>query len=248
MTDLKRQQSPKNPNDLLRRARTSRGWTQTELAEMLDTDTRTVGRWENDGVLPNVLSLQKLCDTFGMTEIELGFISPEEYVPPYCYIPHRRNPCFTGRERILQTLYDALEADRKRGLPLAISGVGGIGKTQLLIEYSHKYGYRYQAIFYLRAESRSKLAADMATIAGILDLPQRQEQDLRVVVAAVQQWLNTHAHWLLIYDNVTDLDMLSAFIPRPEKGHIALTTLSQLMGSHAHKINLERMDQQINRT
>jgi transcriptional regulator with XRE-family HTH domain len=72
------------PNEQLRRARHLKGWTQSELAEALDTDFETVSRWERGVTAPSSYFRQKLCHVLNRTPEELGFISPHihEFLVP----------------------------------------------------------------------------------------------------------------------------------------------------------------------
>jgi predicted ATPase/DNA-binding CsgD family transcriptional regulator/transcriptional regulator with XRE-family HTH domain len=62
------------PNERLRRARYERGWTQTELAEKVDSTFETVSRWERGIKVPGAFYRKKLCAVFGKTAEELGFL------------------------------------------------------------------------------------------------------------------------------------------------------------------------------
>src|SRR6266849_1436097 len=62
------------PNERLRRARYERGWTQAELAEKVDTTFESVSRWERGIKVPGANYRKKLCDVFGKTAEELGFL------------------------------------------------------------------------------------------------------------------------------------------------------------------------------
>lgn len=62
------------PNERLKRARHEQGWTQAELAEKLDTSFETVSRWERGIKAPGAFYRKKLCDVFGKTAQELGFL------------------------------------------------------------------------------------------------------------------------------------------------------------------------------
>ena len=59
---------------------------------------------------------------------------------PIWNIPYQRNPLFTGREDVLKKLSEALKAGKTAALaqPQAISGLGGIGKTQTAVEYAYR--------------------------------------------------------------------------------------------------------------
>ncbi len=123
----------------------------------------------------------------------------------------------------------------------AISGLGGIGKTQTVIEYAYRYYDSYSAVFWVRAETHALIVADFVAIAAHLSLSEKDEQDQTRTVEAVKQWLNTSTHWLLILDNVEDFTMLDDFLPQEDKGSIIITTRSQSTGVFAQCIALEQM-------
>ena len=85
-------------------------------------------------------------------------------------IPYQRNPFFTGREDILKYLHDTLTTDKTAALtqPQAITGLGGIGKTQTAVEYAYRYASEYQAVLWARADSREELLLDFMSIANLL--------------------------------------------------------------------------------
>src|SRR5438034_4875555 len=71
------------PNEQLRRARHHKGWTQSGLAEVLNTDFETVSRWERGITVPSAYYREKLCDVFGMTAEELGLMSSFSISPTF---------------------------------------------------------------------------------------------------------------------------------------------------------------------
>jgi tetratricopeptide (TPR) repeat protein len=131
---------------------------------------------------------------------------------------------FTGRESVLAQLQKALAA---RGRA-ALSGLGGMGKTQTALEYAHRHLENYDHIFLVSAASREGLLSGYVTIAGLLKLPSAGAQDQTLVVDAVKCWLGSYERCLLILDNADDLAIIRPFIPPGKNGHILLTSRAQV--------------------
>ena len=127
----------------------------------------------------------------------------------------------------------------------AISGLGGIGKSQIAIEYAFRYREAYSFVAWVRAASREALITDFVSLAGLLHLPEANEQDQNMVVAALKRWLVSHQGWLLILDNADDLELAVEFLPSGGNGHILLTTRAQATGSIAPSIAVEKMEQDV---
>lgn len=156
-------------------------------------------------------------------------------------VPYRRNPFFTGRTGVLTSLHESFCAKKMAIKTQALSGLGGIGKTQIAIEYVYRYHNEYQVILWVRGDTREKMLADIATLATLLNLKERHEQEQRHVVEAVRIWLRKNTKWLLIIDNVEDLRLVQTLLPSAGRGHILLTTRTQTTGNVAQCIDLEKM-------
>ncbi len=161
-------------------------------------------------------------------------------------IPYPRNPVFTGREEMLSRLHEQLQkGPAALAQPQAISGLGGIGKTQIAVEYAYQYGQDYQAVLWSRAETQEALVSGYVEIAQHLNLPQKDEQDQALVVKAVLHWFKTQRQWLLILDNADDLKVVREFLPPTPGGHLLLTTRAQSMGRLASRLEVETMDRDV---
>ncbi len=241
----------------LKQERERRGWTQSHVAERLGTTQANVSRWEN-GDLPGLYYRQKLGELFGKILEELGLIpdtqeqSEEHPIPsislpsvvqqPIWNVPYRQNLFFTGREEILASLYTVLSSNiASRPQIWAISGLGGIGKTQLVVEYAYRHRGDYQAILWVTASSHAAFIADFVMLATPLDLPEQHEQDQDTVVRAVKRWLDANNGWLLILDDVDNLEMIVDFLPAHGTGEVLLTTRLQALGTVAQRISVEKM-------
>ena len=67
---------------------------------------------------------------------------PKRYpgtLPAVWTVAHRRNRDFTGREEILESLRSELSSGTPAAVTQAIAGLGGVGKTQLAIEYAYRH-------------------------------------------------------------------------------------------------------------
>jgi tetratricopeptide (TPR) repeat protein/DNA-binding XRE family transcriptional regulator len=230
------------PNELLRNEREQRNWTQEYVAERIGApDPKMVGKWERGNTTPQLHYCKQLAKLFEKSTRELGLVRRGEV--PFWNVPYRQNPFFTGREDILMSLHEALRSDKAAALtqPYALCGLGGVGKTQTAVEYAFRYRHKYQAILWVRADSREVLTSDFAAIAALLHMPEQNEQVLSRTMAAVKQWLTAVTRWLLIFDNVDDLQIINDFMPSPCRGHALLTTRTNITGTIAHSIEIDTM-------
>jgi tetratricopeptide (TPR) repeat protein len=161
---------------------------------------------------------------------------------PLWNVPYPHNPFFIGREALLTQLYDTLHNEKAAALTQAISGLGGIGKTQLAVEYAYRNRDKYQSIPWTTATTYETLFTDFVALAGLLDLPEKDSQDQTITVNAVKHWLESNSQWLLIMDNADDLEILRDFLPTGGKGHLILTTRSQATGAVAQSLEVKELE------
>src|SRR6266566_2154712 len=169
----------------------------------------------------------------------------QELSQPLWNVPYPRNPLFTGREHILERLATMLITSETAALaqPLAISGLGGIGKTQTAIEYAYRFREQYRQVLWARADTRENLIQDYVALESLLQLPEQHLKDQPQIVEGVKRWLGEQREWLLILDNADDLAMLRDFLPETHTCHVLLTTRAQAMGRLARRIELDHMEQ-----
>jgi tetratricopeptide (TPR) repeat protein/transcriptional regulator with XRE-family HTH domain len=247
-------------NSRLREARLERGWSQQELADLVGTTPVNVSRWENGSNFPVPYYRQKLSEALGKTLAELDLLSsspPQDVVtkPPELVllpslpvsrvvnIPVTRNPYFTGRQQLLESLHDRLSTAKMAALTQAqaLYGLGGVGKTQTAVEYAYRHGDDYTHVFWVLAATRDTLVAGFVKLAELLDLREKDEQDQQRIVAAVKHWLTAHDGWLLILDNADDLPLARQFLPSHHKGYVLFTTRAQASGTIASNIEVEQL-------
>ncbi|KAF2730312.1 hypothetical protein EJ04DRAFT_396871, partial [Polyplosphaeria fusca] len=153
---------------------------------------------------------------------------------------------FVAREEELSKMHGLLHGHSSRAA-VVLHGLGGIGKTQLAVEYVRQHKEKHTAIFWLNANDEDSLRLSFRTIAqqilehcpstgilGDLDL----EGDLNRVVNAVKAWfsLRGNTYWLIIFDNYdnpqtpgssdrTTVD-IRRYLPESDHGSIIITTRS----------------------
>jgi tetratricopeptide (TPR) repeat protein len=235
---------PGIPNELFTYERKKRHWTQGDVADKISApDERLIRRWERGEVAPTPHYRGKLAEVFGKSARALGF--PPDGQISFWHMSYRRNAYFTGREDILQLLRHTLLAQHASlvpRLPLALSGLGGVGKSQIALEYAYRYREHYHTVLWLHAASYQDLVADVTAVADLLDLPGKDTAKPAQLIETLKEWLTQLTRWLLIFDNVESLQLLDDFLPGEIKGHLLLTTLSHPTGTHAHRIAVEPMD------
>src|SRR5579875_2775364 len=233
------------PNELLIYERERRHWTQEEVAEKIAglgaEGPKTIGRWERGIIKPSPYYLRQLAALYGRSVEELGYTKRDRI--PFFSVPYSRNAFFTGREDILARLHAlfTLQKSKATRLPLALTVLGGVGKTQIALEYTYRFMREYHTVVWLRADDAEVLAADFAAIATLLNLPIQHEQDQRRIIKAVKHWFTQMSRWLLIFDNADHPERIYDFLPTPCYGHILLTTRSHATATYAQPIEIREM-------
>ncbi len=151
--------------------------------------------------------------------------APTPQWPRIWNIPLNRNPNFTGRDKLLNDLHSELHSDRAAALTQtqAIHGLGGIGKTQIAAEYAYRHASEYDIVWWVHAEQATALAEELAGLARMLDLPQKDARDQSVVIQAVHGALRQREKWLVVFDNATGPTELHDFLPQGP-GHVIITS------------------------
>ncbi|GIH06661.1 hypothetical protein Rhe02_47280 [Rhizocola hellebori] len=135
-----------------------------------------------------------------------------------------RNPDFTGRANLLDELKSGLAAG-----PVAVTamhGLGGIGKSQLALEFAHQALARstYRVAWWIRAESALTLTEDLTSLGPGLGVPVVADQEQ--MTTAVYAVLQDRADWLLVFDNAPNAEAVRKSIP-PGRGHVVITSRSR---------------------
>jgi tetratricopeptide (TPR) repeat protein len=199
-------------------------------------DSKAVSQWKDKDAafLEIVNGIRKVIETqFVGTLARLG--SSKE---PLWNVPHRYNPFFTGRDDLLTALHTYFIAtSTPYTLIQALSGLGGMGKTQIAFAYASRYRHEYQSVLWMNADSRTTFVEEVIALANLLGLPEKDRGDQRQLFTAVKRWLERNHRWLLLLDNLDNVDdftLVDQLVPTQGSGHVLLTTRLQTTGSFAH--------------
>jgi len=144
-------------------------------------------------------------------------------MPRLWNLPYQRNPLFTGREELLTQLYHRFQ-ERVADPTLALTGLGGIGKTQVAVEYAYRHQKDYRLILWLTASSLGNAAGKGQFFVGF------------------KSWLYHERNWLLVLDQIEDLSLIDLIVPPKRSGdHVLITTRARATGTYADVLPVEPM-------
>ncbi len=137
-------------------------------------------------------------------------------------LPHLRNLNFADRAAEIGELRQMV-GTAERAVPLvAVVGLGGVDKTQLVIEYVHRSAADYRVVWWVPAEEPAGLRSRYAALAGELGLAAHQDVDRSV--ARVRDWLGANAGWLLVFDNAEEPAGVRPYLPPGGAGQVLVTS------------------------
>lgn len=153
-----------------------------------------------------------------------------------------KNPRFTGREEALADLRRLLGAQGKTVvLPVAVQGLGGVGKTQLALEYANRYGKAYDVVWWISSEQAQFVDSSLLELGKRLDLnldPAAVADNVRLVLQSLERGEPTK-RWLLVYDNAEDPEDLDKLLPNGGHGHVLITSRNSSWGDRADSVTVD---------
>ncbi|MEO3778033.1 FxSxx-COOH system tetratricopeptide repeat protein [Micromonospora sp. B11E3] len=120
-------------------------------------------------------------------------------------LPRRPTPVFLGRRETLQSLAEQVNVDAGGTvLGAAVFGLGGVGKTELALQYAHAHRGRYRPLWWVDADTADSVAAGLAALTRSLTPTWPRSAGVDDAAAWALRWLAGHGGWLVVLDNVTD--------------------------------------------
>ncbi|MEW1647298.1 FxSxx-COOH system tetratricopeptide repeat protein [Streptomyces sp. NPDC091219] len=140
-----------------------------------------------------------------------------------------RNAHFIGRDDMLATVAEQLQRGELAAvLPHALHGTGGVGKSQIAIEYVYRHQQEFDVVWWVPAEQQSMVLSSFAGLARALGLTVGPQPGTAVprVLEALRDG-DQYGRWLLIFDNAEDVDGVRPFIPSSGNGKVIVTSRNQ---------------------
>ena len=141
-----------------------------------------------------------------------------------------RNLGFTGRAKLLSAVRRQLIAGN-RAVVQALHGMGGVGKTQLAVEYAHRFAAGYDLVWWINAEQLELVLEQTASLAVAVGLVPA-DTAIPAAAAAAKEYLRNSGRWLLIFDNAEDPAAIRALLP-DGPGHVLITSRNPAWGEIA---------------
>ncbi|BEL06255.1 hypothetical protein Q0Z83_044460 [Actinoplanes sichuanensis] len=186
-----------------------------------------------------------------------GGPSMTHYTSPAVFIPAResgyapagwktvppQNVNFVGRDDMLSRMRAMLVNSAQTAvlLPRALYGLGGVGKTQLAIEYVHRHRGDYDLVWWVAAEDPAEIRRSLVELAGQLETPVTGDTlgTIRRVHEALEERRKAE-HWLLIFDNIGDPESVRGLLPSPRHGHVLVTTRENTWSDQGRAVQVDK--------
>ncbi|MGA7178505.1 MAG: tetratricopeptide repeat protein [Thiobacillaceae bacterium] len=167
------------------------------------------------------------------------FRAPAGAEHPFRLIDHSLSPHFQDPNGLLARLHEQLAASGSAAVlaRAALYGMGGVGKTQLALKYSHEYRDLYAGVWWFRSETDATLQLDAQACCDTVGAP---INDGELPGAALKRWLARQtATWLLVFDNAEDVATLRTRLPEDGPHHVIITSRNPAWGGLAKPVELE---------
>ena len=170
-------------------------------------------------------------------------------LPINSFLPFRRNDEFVGRRPQLVQIAQLFSEQWGNGRPsiVALSGIGGIGKTQSAVEFCYRYGrYFSGGVYWLSFAETEDVAEEVAVIGSercMALVNENEELTLKEQVSRVQKAWQSPEPRLLIFDNCEDELLLRRWAPTTGGVCLLLTSRRQFWPStlSVKTIHLDRL-------
>jgi tetratricopeptide (TPR) repeat protein len=163
---------------------------------------------------------------------------------------------YTDRPELSKELGEKLSKTQGTGLAhaAAVVGLGGTGKTQLVLRYIEEHEAEYDAILWIDVRTEETARSSYERCCRVLGLPVEASADNKSLqdvpcVQAVLTWLRTRTDkkkWLTILDNADQVSWESSIVPNGRAGTVIVTSQDdrasrKLLGGHTLTVKVDAM-------
>ncbi|WP_405742491.1 FxSxx-COOH system tetratricopeptide repeat protein [Streptomyces sp. NBC_00028] len=149
-----------------------------------------------------------------------------------------RNAAFTGRDSMLVHLREALGSGQRVAVQ-ALHGRGGVGKTQLVLEYAYRFAGEYEFAWWIASEDPALIPDQLAQLAARTGIAPTGTPPAAAVELLLAE-LGTMSRWLLVFDNAEDPAALAPFLPGGP-GHVLITSRNPLWTGYAVPVDVDTL-------
>lgn len=152
-----------------------------------------------------------------------------------------RNGDFIGRNQLLEALERRLRAEHVTAvLPQALHGLGGVGKSQIAVEYAYRHRDEYDIVWWIPAEQPAQILRAILALGEKLGLEVEGEASTAVVdVWNALQTGASYPKWLLIFDNAETVDTVQPYLPREGSGKVLITSRNERWTDLAQTLEID---------
>ncbi|MGI5268693.1 FxSxx-COOH system tetratricopeptide repeat protein [Nonomuraea sp. CA-218870] len=195
-----------------------------------------------DSVYTHVVKDLPTPDPFGVTiNMTATPVAPkrESHEPTPVWNVPQKNHNFTGREAILNQLHERLSSGTTAVLPEALHGLGGVGKSQIAVEYCYRHQKEYDLIWWIPSERLTMVRQAFVDLADQLDLRVSEPNVAEIAVKEALRLGRPYGNWLLVFDNAEDVEEIKKFFPTNGPGKIMVTSRSRDWFAYATPLEVD---------
>jgi len=150
-----------------------------------------------------------------------------------------RNLGFTGRDGVLEDVHRSLSDHATSALVAPLHGLGGVGKSQIAMEFAHRYQSHYDLVWWVQADDDQSIRRSLVSLAKRLKLPTSEDvQDTVETVLDALRRGDPHDRWLLIYDDAGEPGEIGRYLPSG-RGHVLITSRTRSWASESGAVELD---------